>query len=279
MEIQKVLDRLDELLPPVPAVRLTVEKGTPGLFDSKIGGVPYFPRDMEYPRGKSKTFEGQPLVLLAQLNFERLPPIPDFPAKGILQFFIAGDDLYGMSPEYGEGMARQDNFRVIYHEDIITDETKLLTAEEIPAYSGESECYLPFTGEYLLTAGEPVRMSATVHDFRFGDAFVQAYNEFAEEPAEDFWDIDEELIDELYDRIDFPDAIIGGYPVFTQDDPRQSDDLSGFDTLLFELDSVYDRENGIDILWGDMGTGAFLIPRESLKALDFSRVLYNYDCS
>ena len=73
--------------------------------------------------------------------------------------------------------------------------------------------------------------------------------------------------------------MIGGYPIFSQDDPRLNESLSDCDILLFELDSVYDKENDIDIMWGDMGTGSFFITRDKLKALDFSRVLYNYDCS
>ena len=279
MEIRQILNKMTDHLPPVPAIRLTVEKGEPGLFDSKIGGTPYFPKAMEYPRGRVNEFKGQPLTLLAQLNFDKLPHIPDFPTKGILQFFIAADDLYGMSPEYGEGMTRQDNFRVIYHENIITDETQLLSRDEIPKYSGDEECFLPFSGEYKLTAEEPVNMPANMWDYRFGDAFVKAYNELSDEPVEDFWELDDDITDALYDLIDFPDAVIGGYPVFTQDDPRMSEDVSDCDTLLFELDSVFDNEQGIDIMWGDMGTGSFMIPRKNLKALDFSRVLYNYDCS
>lgn len=278
MDIEKVLARVNELLPPMQAIRFTLEKGAAGLFDSKIGGTPYFPKDMEYPRCKKHAFEGQPLTLLAQLNFEELPSIPDFPTKGILQFFIAADDLYGMSSDYGEGMTKQENFRVIYHETIITDTSKLLSAEEIPKYSGDEECYLPFTGEYRLKAHTPELMPATVWDFRFGDAFVRSYNEFADEPIEDIWELDEEIYEQLCDHADTPDAVIGGYPVFAQDDPRMNESLSDCDVLLFELDSVCDNENGIDILWGDMGTGSFMISRERLKNLDFSRVLYNYDC-
>ena len=33
-----------------------------------------------------------------------------------------------------------------------------------------------------------------------------------------------------------------------------------------------------DIIWGDVGTGVFLIPAEKLRACDFSEVVYNYDC-
>ena len=279
MDIKQLLEKTYEYLPPVPAIRLTVETGEPGLFDSKIGGTPYFPQSMEYPTGKKNVFEGQPLVLLAQLNFDKLPHIPDFPQKGILQFFVAADDLYGMTPDYGEGMTRQDNFRVIYHENVITDESELLSAEEIPHYTGDKECFLPFRGEYKLTAAQPSDMPPTLTDFRFGDAFLKAYNKFADEPVDDFWDIDEDIYDELYDSMDFPHAVIGGYPIFTQDDPRMVEDVADCDTLLFELDSVYDTEHGLNICWGDMGTGSFMIPRDRLKALDFSRVLYNYDCS
>lgn len=275
MNIEKVLKRINDFLPPKPAVKFSVVKGEAGLFDSKIGGTPYFPKDMEYPRGQKNSFEGQPLTLLAQLNFDELPSVPDFPKKGILQFFIAGDDLYGMSSDYGEGMTKQENFRVIYHKTVITDVSKLLAADEIPKYSGDEECYLPFSGEYKLIAHAPELIPATVWDFRFEDAFVRSYNEFADEPIESIWDLDDDISEKLYDHT-APDAVIGGYPVFAQDDPRSDESLSDCDVLLFELDSVCG--NGMDIMWGDMGTGSFMISRERLKKLDFSRVLYNYDC-
>ena len=277
MDIEKILEKMNDYLPPQPAVKFSFSNEKCSVFDSKLGGTPYFPKDMEYPRGKKNLFEGQPLILLAQLNFERIPNIPDFPAKGILQFFIAADDLYGMSPDFGEGMARQDNFRVIYHENIITDTSLLLSEDEIPMAEVD-ETYMPFTGEFKLTAGEPEMMNANIWDFRFGDAFVKAYNEFADEPVEDIWDVDDEITDVLYDKADAGNAVIGGYPVFTQDDPRCTEDVADCDVLLFELDSYYNADIGIDLMWGDSGTGSFMIPRDRLKALDFSRVLYNYDC-
>lgn len=278
MNIENILSKVNDILIPQPAVRFSIEKTNTSVFDSKIGGVPYFPKNMEYPHGKNNDFKGLPLTLLAQLNFEKIPHIPDFPTKGILQFFIAADTLYGMTPEFGNGFTRQDNFRVIYHDNIITDETKLLSADEIPKYTGSKEYYLPFAGEYKLTAHEPEMMTSTAYDFRFGEVFVKCYNEFADEPIDDIWELDEEISEKLFEIENSPDAVIGGYPVFTQDDPRFNESLSDCDVLLFELDSVFDKEKGVDILWGDMGTGSFLIPRDKLKMLDFSRVLYNYDC-
>lgn len=276
MDLDKIIKNMAKVLPPVPAVKFSLEKAETGLFENKIGGTPYFPKDMEYPRGKSNEFEGQPLTLLAQLNFEKLPHIPDFPETGILQFYIAADDLYGMAPS-SDSLMKQDNFRIIYHENVITDESQLLSADEIPKYEGEDECYLPFEGEYRLIPQEPEEMLPTAYDFRFADAFVESYNEVAEEEIDDFWDLDDDIMDELYE-IEFPEAILGGYPIFTQDDPRY-EDTEECDTLLFELDSAYDREKGIDIMWGDSGTGSFFISRKNLKELDFSKVLYNYDCS
>ncbi len=271
--VEKAWEKVHELLPPQPIIGFSVEEDEEELsvFDSKLGGTPYFPKDMEYPCARSGDWQGEPLALLAQLNFEKLPHIPDFPTKGILQFFIAPDDCYGYNYK---DCTRQDNFRVIYHETILTDETKLLSAEDLPDFRGSC---LPFSGEYGLDAYE--KMMMTNRQYReYQDAFVKCYNELADEPIDDFWDLDNKQLNELdmYDDIN-PDAWISGYPFFVQNDPRDVDEsLSDCDVLLFELNST---EFGDPIVsWGDLGTGSFFIPRERLKKLDFSRVLYNQDC-
>ena len=278
MDIEKILKKVEEILPPQPAVEFAVKNEKPGLFDCKVGGTPYFPKDMEYPRGTKNAFKDQPLILLAQLNFEQIPHIPDFPEKGILQLFIAGDDLYGMATEcYGEALVAQDNFRVIYHENIITDESKLLSTDEIPVYNGDEKVYLPFSGEYKLVPAEPENQPASVHDFRFEDAFVKCYNEVEDEKIENLYDLDDEVYEALSNKAVFR-TVMGGYPAFTQEDPRSKDSLGDCDVLLFELDSTFGNDENIDIMWGDSGTGTFFIPRENLKKHDFSRVVYNYDC-
>lgn len=269
LRLDEVLAGVNKYCPPKPVVKFRVTKDATTLFDSKIGGVPYFPKTMEYPRGKS---EDQPLVLLAQINLSNLPDLPDFPHEGILQFFIAGDDLYGMSVD---GLDVQDDFRIIYHKEIISDISQLMTAEDIPQNSGEDEIYLPFEGEYKLIAQATDPMPVTTSDYRFESAFVSSYNELHETPIKQIWDVDCNV---LYDDMDnFPDAIMGGYPMFVQADPRGSnDEYAVYDTVLFELDSVYG--DGIDISWGDGGTGTFLIAKDALLSCDFSKVLYNYDC-
>lgn len=76
----------------LPAARLKIgEHVAPAATGSHIGGRVVWPASRPWPAGR----DGQPLQFLAQLDFATLPPIPDFPEKGVLQFFIGSDDLYG----------------------------------------------------------------------------------------------------------------------------------------------------------------------------------------
>lgn len=44
--------------------------------------------DQEHPKDSN----GQPMMLLAQLNFEEMPHIEYMPQNGMLQFFVSADD-------------------------------------------------------------------------------------------------------------------------------------------------------------------------------------------
>ena len=67
---------------------------------------------------------------------------------------------------------------------------------------------------------------------------------------------------------------LGGYPFFTQEDPRTYGDYPTFDTLLLQIDT----DDELDIMWGDSGVANFFIALEDLKKRNFSKVLYNWDC-
>ena len=49
-DINDVIKKADSLVPPLPILRLRPVAGKGGIFDSKLGGTPYFPKSMEYPR-------------------------------------------------------------------------------------------------------------------------------------------------------------------------------------------------------------------------------------
>ena len=96
-------------------------------------------------------------------------------------------------------------------------------------------------------------------DYRFCESIVRNYNELSGENIKNYWDIDidDGMYDYIANRSGEKAAFIGGYPEFTQSDPREGvPELAKFDRVLFELLSV--KGEGLcewDVCWGDVGTG------------------------
>lgn len=244
------------------------------LTDSKLGGIPYLPKNKELPVDK----EGRQLKLLAQINLQDLQGMEELPSEGLLQFFVIADECYGLD---FDNSVSQDTFRVIYYEQI----DKNVKEEDVskiynPYYEDEDEWFV-FEGEFKMEF-KITEQGMSFEDFRYDDIFVEKYNrKFPDEPIDAFFDIDE-FDSELYDQIsrenDSGEGIkIGGYPFFTQEDPREYN-YNGHDTLLLQIDSFDDDNKDIHIMWGDSGVGNFFISAEDLKNRDFSKVLYNWDC-
>mgnify|MGYP002854297007 CR=1 FL=1 len=272
-EIEQIVRCLTSYLPPVECIRLRPQAAENlSLFDSKLGGVPYLPKDAEYPMGKGK-YAGKPLRLLAQLNLDTLPPIADLPTQGMLQFFCSSDQedgMYGL--DFDEGSAiKQDGFRVIYYSNIITDEKQLTPANEMPQIEGEET--FPLTENYLLKAEKRIE-TASVSDYRFEPSIIKAIKDATGKEITSLSDLDAEHKDIIRKAFYFGKGTkIGGYPFFTQDDPRYNEAYSNHTFCLLQIDS-----EATGIMWGDMGVGNFFIEPERLKKLDFSNVMYNWDC-
>lgn len=89
-ELEQYRSILEESVKPYVKVSGTLAETT--LFESKFGGHQYLPIDQEHPKDSN----GQPMMLLAQLNFEEMPHIEYMPQNGMLQFFVSADDeLFG----------------------------------------------------------------------------------------------------------------------------------------------------------------------------------------
>jgi len=291
-KLAALLKRLDEKCPPQPHLPLTfVRAASTSVFDSKLGGVPYFPKDMEYPKVLEGEFAEKPLKLLAQLNFAALPHLEGFPQKGILQFFAGcdGDDVYGL--DFDDNFV-QNGFRVIYHENVMEDTTKLMSEEDLPTFDSDEN--YPFTGVFLLRAGEPHFSAISFSDYRFDNAIAESYNELFGGDVAGMWvdrddkkgifQVDEPLYDAIYE-VCSGNSIgsgIGGFPCFTQEDIRSyHEEYRVCNTLLFQLDSDSSEESDDledEVLWGDCGVANFFISAENLAKCDFSRVLYTWDC-
>ncbi|ENU31758.1 hypothetical protein F991_00527 [Acinetobacter sp. CIP-A165] len=241
------LEKISATMLPTVTMQLTPSDDLT-LWQSKIGGQPYLPLDITYPVDSN----GNPLVLLAQFNFAEIPNLPNFPDKGILQFYIAADDLYGMN---FDDQQQQSSFKVLYFDQIIEDATHL--KQDFSELEFDEDAYLPFTGQYSIEftlTSQPI--SAQDDGFNIGIDEDEVYESYSETFAS-------------------TGHRLGGYPFFTQSDPRGYKENIQDYILLFQLDTD-DAEN--DIMWGDSGVGNFFIHPEDLKKRDFSKVLYNWDC-
>lgn len=239
--------------------KLTIQPGvTPGLTDSKFGGFPYWEPSMPYPVDET----GEKLVLLAQINFDQFPADDPLPRGGLLQFFIAQDGCFGLD--------RAESCRVVYHNKLNPAVTmEQLRPLAIPTHEGQE--YFPVFRQTAVAMEKTTGYMGPA-DERFDGLFARAFQAATGQPLEPgkhCWNtLDDGEYDYLADQLGTEGHHLLGYPYFTQQDPR--DGL--YQTLLFQMDS------DDDIMWGDCGVGNFFIDLEKLKGLDFSDVLYTWDC-
>jgi uncharacterized protein YwqG len=266
-----------------PILRFTLEQGgEPGILESKVGGTPYLPRDMAWPLDS----RGMGMELLAQVDCAVLEGLPDFPHKGLLQFFFGLDDIFGADFDH---MTEQKDFRVLYHETV----DRSVTASEVQAKQakaaqpeGDRRYFTPLFGAYGIHFAPAAVQHINSQDFRAWEQFLAKWNELHGTGFKTQWDYyrTTKISGEFpAPKEKAPYHQLGGYPYFTQEDPRSSSGnlIADLDVLLFQLDSdmLPKEQGGGDlVLWGDCGVANFFINREALKNRDFSRVCYNWDC-
>lgn len=257
------LKALPDMLEPhrLPVVRITPLAAPPSTpWQSRFGGKAYWPKNTPWPT----TPQGKPLYLLAQLNLDEMPALPGYPDSGMLQFFIANDDLMGLRfPSAGQdplAIATDPlGFRVVFHPQVITDEQQLDAQTPV----ADDDAYLPLQGSYSLHFAADTALPAPT-DHRFSGLIEGADN------------LPDDAHDLLYETYSAEGCHLGGYATFTQDDPRYGTEPGDW-LLLFQMDTSY-GEDGVDIMWGDSGVGNFFIHKDDLARRDFSRVWYNWDC-
>lgn len=270
-DIEKIAEYISTTLPPTECIKLTAQSSdTLTVFDTKLGGIPYLPKNATYPVGTGK-YANRPLRLLAQLNFAQLPHINNFPTEGILQFFCSSDNddaMYGLDLE-SETACQQNGFRVIYYPNIITDESLLTPENEMPQIEGEQ--VFPFDEQFALQAEKTIA-TASHTDFRAEATILKAIEATTGKKYNSLYELTDEQHDLVCNTFKSEGILINGYPHFTQDDPRYNEAYAKHTICLLQIDS------DDDIMWGDMGVANFFIEPEKLKKLDFSNVLYNWDC-
>jgi uncharacterized protein YwqG len=227
------------------------------IWQSRFGGVPYLPKSTPYP----KDSKNMPMLLLAQINFTETPKLEPFPESGILQFYISNNDgPYGLN---FDDQTNQSDFRVLYFPEILQNQNELVSDFKfLPKFSET-----PLSASYKLDFSlqhAPIPAS----DYQFEEKLFSTNH-----PSSD------ELEDKIFEHYEKSFLSmghkIGGYPFFTQYDPRENEKYKNESfILLFQMDT--DGDN--DIMWGDAGVGNFFIREKDLQERNFSKILYNWDC-
>ena len=234
--------------------KMVVEEGKPEITDNKLGGIPYMPLGEDYPLDS----EGDPMGLLIQVNLKDID-LEDYPKTGILQVFT---DAKGLWP---------CQYKIKYVKEGLEYRTDL---DEID------------TDEFYIIRPMKIRFEKSVaymsvNDYRFFDILCPILNEILGTNLEhygqtsDYFDENglEEWFSIVLDSIPYDFGTIGGYPDFTQDDPRPlGRDL---EECLFKLDSCLKGEN---IILGDSGIMFCFISKEDIKSCKFENAFLDWDC-
>ena len=274
-KVKKVKEIINNLSK-TEAYEIKYENINPNITDSKIGGLPYWPKNKEYPVNMSNT----KLALLIQINFDKEKTEYPLPKEGMLQIFLLPyDDILGANLDYNEDLTEQKNFRVIYHDKIDYSITKeQIKKLKLPTHENDKLDF-PVKKETKVSLQKKVDKIVR-KDFRFEKYFAKAYKEvFKKNMPKDF-NIDEFLEgDDRDDEDESENDVIHdkmlGYPHFIQRDPRTNDnyEYEVYDTVLLYLVSQEDL-----LIWGDLGLANFLIQKKDLINKKFDDVLYYWDC-
>lgn len=262
-------------------IKISLSDDKPNLFQSKFGGVPYLPKNVEIPKNK----ENEQLTLLAQINIEELPKNNIYPMKkGILQFWILNDDVLGLDYDTHLG----NGFKVVYYKEIDKSVTEEEVLEKYKPYKDE-DSYFPVEGEFSLSfkltdgyfsdSNDDFReiVNREMKKFHIENkekykGILKVYDDKEYLSYWDIWDIleeDKEIGKKLFEA----GHKIGGFPNFTQSDVRE---IGDYEILLLQIDSEGTEKN--EIMWGDCGIANFFIREKDLKELNFEKVIYNWDC-
>jgi uncharacterized protein YwqG len=198
----------------LPAAVLTLgDPVEPSATGSHVGGLVLWPVSKPWPQGK----DGQPLQFLAQIDFASLPPLPDFPEKGVLQFFIGADDLFGA--DFDD--VTNGSFHVAWWPEGVVGGKKTMSPK-----AGE-DC-TPLSPELRAHARKLVGSSAKIHPHaytlpveRHPDQVLKRENA-------------QRVIDIMDDRSRDGSEVhrVGGHPEFTQQDFRDDPRFEAYDRVL-----------------------------------------------
>ncbi|MDO5678554.1 MAG: DUF1963 domain-containing protein, partial [Propionibacteriaceae bacterium] len=250
-----------------------------------------------------------PMQLIGQFNFDELPTLEGFPETGILQLFIGTDDIFGLDSEGGSLVRylpdasapsvgsmplldKQTNYHGPLDQPMVGITLRgTATAESISrgdrglfeltspgprVFLRKSDAYrtihtVPW-GWVIVRDGAPgQRWTHWERNVGEGAALDAARSAYLSLAVAEGYRVDPTMDAHL---VPLPEVKgdgdkLGGYPFFTQEDPRESGDER---ILLAQIDT------GEGLMWGDSGVANWFIHPDDLAQRDFSKVQFNWDC-
>ena len=296
-----------------PLCRLEYAPEPFAFTGSHLGGTPYLPHDASYPMGA----DGQPLWLCAQIDFSKMPPLPDFPTQGLLQIYLSDwryDGGFGLCS--GDGLT-QDQWRICYWPEIDGTVTEADCRAKMPIpweeasienmgrplnqldkqsiqYAKKYGKKFPGAKDLSLwrTPDEPLALTflpaeaegVSYTDFRFEKAFAAALAaRLPDADPEDLmpYELEGETPAEREAlRAIYGKIALGGCKIGGYPEFAQDDPRAyGEDRTAWEILLLQLSDDGGADLQLNGGTLNFLIRPQDLRARDFSQVLAQWACT
>ncbi len=232
--------------------KISIEEGEPSILDDKIGGKPYLPIGEEYPKDKN----GEPLALLLQVNLKNID-LEGYPKKGILEIYTDKDVDYPCQ------------YAIKYFEDGLEYQTNLPNVD-LSHYIVKNSLKINLTKDVCYMS---------INDYRFPKIMCDIVNKIYETSLNNYGDLDDYFgefawYDKLNDGYINHPITLGGYPDFTQRDPR-FDMNENKDECLFKLDS-WGGFKTFSI--GDSGILFVLISKKDIENSSFENGIVDWDC-
>ncbi|MEO8534541.1 MAG: YwqG family protein [Flavobacterium sp.] len=241
------------------------------IGQSKIGGFPDLPKEIEWFRFKDK-----PMSFLAQINLTEIKPFDlddKLPNEGILYFFYdAEQETWGFDPK-DRGCSK-----VYFYEGNLENLERKKRPEELEDYQYYYSCKL----NYQSTVNLPNYFSSLMDGIELTDEESEKYFQIIEEVNQ------EEVINKI---LGHSDNVQGGMELECElvtnglycgdesgyNDPKTTELAKNVDlwNLLFQIDS---NEEDAGMMWGDCGRLYFWIKEEDLREKRFENAWLILQC-
>jgi uncharacterized protein YwqG len=275
----KKLERVVAQITEISSQRLVyfdVEPGQASIFESKIGGLPYLPKEATVPQNE----DGKELCFFGQFLFDDMPEADiNLPQTGLLQIWLLNDQTVG-ADDYNVRSAETSLAKqLIYYPDL--DQT--VTEAEVSAkYQPPAADRFPVQGEFIITYDEGEQAHHYSSDNDYAELFIEIWNElYPDEAIEDQEEFEDYVAEELEDMDEFdPDYgnQLGGYPhFFCEDNRTEETGLADYKVTLLALDGDVAFSDGSRISFAPGAVVFFFMTEEDLDNRDFSKIFYTWN--